>query len=552
MMQIFIKKMWTLIVITLFVGAGIISAANSNETFADSFYDTRVEIESAFSVADAKLLELNKLDYFSIGDSNEKYKNDDGNMLFYIFNLQPQGYIVVTADYNLPPVVAYSFTSGCQSDSVEDNMLIELLKTDIELRFNNIENIPESILEERNLLWDGLLNDKNTNSVNMGFQQWPPEGTTLTEGWVETNWHQDSPYNDFCPIDPSSGDIGVAGCPVVAMSQILNYHRTINSVFFNDSDDYYHNYINRFWIDDDYEEYDFPSFPELNGYLGTLASHYENQILLTDDDKAALNFACGVAATQVYTPEVSGTFGVNQAYDAYIKFNCTTVELLDDNDVDLYEKLSQNMKNAYPVHLAVVTPAWDTGHNLVVDGYNTDDYYHLNFGAGGYYDGWYLLPDELPLSLTVIEGAIVDIMNDGTGPDLNCNGALSWSDVTAEGTANGSFTVENIGDSGSRLDWEIESYPGWGTWIFTPSNGDGLTPEDEQATVEVSVVAPDKKGKEFNGGIKIVNKESGGDCCYIQVSLATPKNKPFSNPPFLKFLESHPHMFPMLKYLLGI
>jgi hypothetical protein len=180
-------------------------------------------------------------------------------------------------------------------------------------------------------------------------------------------------------------------------------------VFFNDSDDYYHNYINRFWIDDDYEEYDFPSFPELNEYLDTLVNHYENQILLTGDDKATLNFACGVAATQVYTPEASGTFGVNQAYDAYIKFNCTTVELLDDNDVDLYERLSQNIKNAYPVHLAVITPTSPpSGHNLVVDGYNTDDFYHLNFGWGGTYDGWYLLPDELPLSLTVIEGVIVD------------------------------------------------------------------------------------------------------------------------------------------------
>jgi hypothetical protein len=136
--------------------------------------------------------------------------------------------------------------------------------------------------------------------------------------------------------------------------------------------------------------------------------------------------------------------------------------------------------------------------------------------------------------------------------DLNCNGALSWSDVTLGDTVNGSFTVENIGDLGSRLDWEIESHPGWGTWVFTPSNGDDLAPEDEPVTVEVSVVSPDKKGKEFNGGIKIVNKESGGDCCYVQVSLVTPKNKPFSNPPFLRFLDSHPHMFPMLKYLLGI
>jgi hypothetical protein len=47
---------------------------------------------------------------------------------------------------------------------------------------------------------------------------------------------------------------------------------------------------------------------------------------------------------------------------------------------------------------------------VVVDGYNTDEYYHLNFGWGGSYNGWYLLPQEIPYELTVVEGVVVDIM----------------------------------------------------------------------------------------------------------------------------------------------
>ena len=50
------------------------------------------------------------------------------------------------------------------------------------------------------------------------------------------------------------------------------------------------------------------------------------------------------------------------------------------------------------------------GHNVVIDGYNTNDYYHLNFGWGGSYNGWYLLPSQIPYGLTVVEGAIVDII----------------------------------------------------------------------------------------------------------------------------------------------
>ena len=59
----------------------------------------------------------------------------------------------------------------------------------------------------------------------------------------------------------------------------------------------------------------------------------------------------------------------------------------------------------------------------MVDGYNTDDFYHLNFGWGGSYNGWYLLPDEIPYGLTVIEGAITDIgfppINTRVGPSSN-------------------------------------------------------------------------------------------------------------------------------------
>jgi len=334
------------------------------------------------------------------------------------------------------------------------------------------------------------------------------------------------------------------------MAQILNYHKTTNNVAFNDSDDYYHSYGNRFWIDNDHEEYDFPSFPELNDYLDTLAYHYDNQLLITDEDKAALNFACGVAATQVYTSGGSGTFGVNQAYDAYLKFDCNTVELLDNSDTDLYDRLSQNIKDALPAHLAVVTPGWDAGHNLVVDGYNTDEYYHLNFGWGGSYDGWYLLPYELPYDLTVIEGIIVDIMNNDTGPDLNCNGVLSWTDIKSSDVVTGSFTAENVGEPTSELDWAIESYPTWGTWTFTPLNGDDLTPEDGTITVEVSVVAPDKKNKEFDGGIKIVNREASGDQCYIQVSLATPRTKTITLLSLQFLVERLFQRFPLLERLL--
>ena len=110
-----------------------------------------------------------------------------------------------------------------------------------------------------------------------------------------------------------------------------------------------------------------------------------------------------------------------------------------------------NMVEALPTHLAVVVPDWSAGHNLVVDGYNTDDYYHLNFGWGGVWDGWYLLPEGIPFDLTVVEGVIVDIMADIGGSTLKGNGVLIWNDVSPGETVSGNFTVENVGTAGSKI-----------------------------------------------------------------------------------------------------
>jgi len=542
------KKTLVLGIIFLFLVSGVASNMHASVTFFDQLDQNHVGLDSAQKVSSAKLLLLGKSD-FSIISSNE-ITNIQGSTLFYTFNLQPHGYIVVSANYNLPPVIAYSFTSNFGNIDA-DNILLQILRADIKIRLENIQILPEDIIEQRFLLWETFLNEETQDSVNLDFMQWPAEGATLTGGWLETTWSQDSPYNNFCPIDLDSGDKSVAGCPSVAMAQILNFHQTTNNVAFNDSDDYYHSYAgNNFWIDNDHVEYDFPSFPELNSYLDTLISHYQNQIPLTDDDVAALVFGCGVAAEQVYHPEGSGTFGVSQAFQAYDRFGFEDIELLTEDDADLYERLISNIIDALPAHIAVVNEAWTVGHNMVVDGYNTDDFYHINFGWGGSYDGWYLIPSELPYELTVIEGIIVDIIDHNEDSNLQGNGVLGWVDVEPGSTVTGSFTIENVGYLGSMIDWEVIVWPDWGDWTFTPASGEGLTPEDGPLTVQVSVVAPDERNEEFSGHVKIVNIDDSSDSCLIHVSLVTPKDNAISTS-FMEFLEQHPHLFPILRRLLG-
>jgi hypothetical protein len=372
-----------------------------------------VDGKTALIIAKGKLSEIDHNKKFTVLNQYE-IKNDQNYTSFFIFTLKPTGFIIITADDDLPPVISYSIENEIGEIDAEKNPLLSLLLYDIQLRLNAIALLPAKFLVERHQLWKDYLNNNIVPSPD--FQQWPPAGSTPTGGWLETNWTQNSPYNALCPLD-GGGIRSLVGCPATTMAQILNYHKTINSVVFTDADDYYHSYGsgNQYWIDNDYVPRQFPSFPQLNAYLATLQQHYDNNITLTNTDKAALSFACGVAAKQVFRSDGSGTFGVSQARDAYIKFNCNTSQLLTGTDTSIYTRMSVNMKNALPAHLAVVNQAWTVGHNVVVDGFNTNNYYHVNFGWGGSYNNWYLIPQELPYSLTVIEGVIVDILKPAVG-----------------------------------------------------------------------------------------------------------------------------------------
>jgi len=139
-----------------------------------------------------------------------------------------------------------------------------------------------------------------------------------------------------------------------------------------------------------------------------------------------------------------------------------------------------------------------------------------------------------------------------TDPDLDCEGTLSWVDVEPGSTVEGSFTVENVGASGSELSWEIEYSPSWGTWSFNPESGTGLTPEEGAITVEVEVLAPEDPETDFNGEVKIVNSDNENDYVILQVSLSTPVSQQFNHPLLQRILDRIPNAFLVFRYLLEL
>jgi C1A family cysteine protease len=136
--------------------------------------------------------------------------------------------------------------------------------------------------------------------------------------------------------------------------------------------------------------------------------------------------------------------------------------------------------------------------------------------------------------------------------NLDCEGELSWTKVKPGETITGNFTLQNIGSPDSELNWEVLEWPAWGEWTFTPVSGTGLTPEDGAITVEVQVIAPSEKNKEFNGTVKIINTDDTGDYDTITVYLKTPVNLLALRFPVLNLLVRFLQRFPALQALMSL
>ncbi len=339
----------------------------------------------------------------------EDFKNPKTQrVLAYIIHVQPEGFMVVSSDTNIEPIIAYSFRHNWSPDTSSTNILYHILLQDMKSRKRVLNNLKSGVIEKINMKW---INGFQSPI----FQQWPEPGTTRTGGWLETTWHQRSPYNDFCPVDPEQDEYlarSLVGCVATAMAQIVNYHKCLGFANLN-FDDEYTTRTRKIKIDADSLKCDFPSFERLNTLLESIKYKYENDSILTDIDKTALSFVCGILIRMDYTWNASGALtwdlpGVLTDKLGYFNAECKYFN-------NAYHTIIENVINGMPAQLTINRNHTGGKHSVVVDGYNTGGFFHLNFGNGEYSpdfieDAWYNLPEGMPAGYNVVSDATVNIM----------------------------------------------------------------------------------------------------------------------------------------------
>lgn len=253
---------------------------------------------------------------------------------FYIFSRQDRdGFVIIAGDDDMPELIGYSLHNNVDPDNMPD-ALKELLT-----KYRNSVRGEKGIIENHN--------SRDISKVVTSNEEPLEPGTPIVGPYIKTKWNQGEPYNWLTP--DRNGKRTPTGCVPTAAAQIL----------------YYYKYPNIYHI------YNWDSM--LETYLGNY-SHAEGIAVAT------LMRDLGALMDTDYRPAGSRTGGnyfriPGLIYNSYDSDSLKT-ELIDRGPL---------IVSGWPPSTTNISES----HAFIIDGYDSNGYYHVNWGWGGSYDGYY-------------------------------------------------------------------------------------------------------------------------------------------------------------------
>ena len=197
---------------------------------------------------------------------------------------------------------------------------------------------------------------------------------------LSCQWSQGTPYCDECPI--YDGQYCATGCIATAMAQVM----------------YYWKYPEELPALSSYVTYSCAiTVPALPGTrldwdnMRDTYTYYDDYTAVQGAAVARLMRYCGQSCYMDYTPSGSGAWEEDQL--AGLKLfgyspKATCLPRDDYSDDEWNQLLMENLSQGYPVLYTGFSD--EVGHAFVLDGYQ-DGLYHVNWGWGGSYDGYFAL-----------------------------------------------------------------------------------------------------------------------------------------------------------------
>ncbi len=324
---------------------------------------------------------------------------EKGITIGYNFNLYPSGHVFVSAYKFLPPIKIYSYSSP-----IENSNLLPLIKKIYYGMIKKAKKFSDEKLKkiayENREIWKNYLITTNSDTKLMSKKI-----TIVIKGpVVKTRWDQNNPYNKYSPV--IKGKKSYAGCVATSFSQIMKYWN------YPPKGQGAHSYVTDTHHVSVSTSFDHPYYwDNMPNSISTASP--SSQI----DAVARLIFDVGVAVDMDFTPDGSGAYPSIMVKRMPMYFKYSTNIKYDEyyNYKDLHKwfeviKKEIDASIPRPVNLSIYSN--DVGHSVVVDGYKIDgseEYFHINMGWSGYYDGYYRPNNIREFNKIEWEHAIINI-----------------------------------------------------------------------------------------------------------------------------------------------
>jgi len=290
--------------------------------------------------------------------------------VYYIFNTG-NGFVVIAGDDAASPILAYSNEGNFDSKKISSSVSYMLGNYQSQIEYIIANNIPAT--SAISAKWDALINNKSLSAL----------ATSTVSPLMSTTWNQLPYYNFDCPYDNTKDSFTVTGCVATAMAQVLKFwgYPSTGSGFYSYSDPHYGTQSANFSS----TTYDWNAMP--------------NSVTSTNNAVATLMYHCGVSVNMNYGVEESSSYVISAAspvtncaeyaLKTYFGYSGSLKGLARSSydDADWINLLEKELNAGRPVIYAGYGS--QGGHCFDFDGYDGNNYFHVNWGWGGIDNGYF-------------------------------------------------------------------------------------------------------------------------------------------------------------------
>ncbi|MCR4659370.1 MAG: C10 family peptidase [Bacteroidales bacterium] len=294
---------------------------------------------------------------------------------FYIFAAPQGGFAIVSADNCVRPILGYSVGNRFETKHMPDHIVSWL--NDYEAEIRHYRNLGVESTE-----WGMVLSER----------QMDPPATPMVDTML-TKWNQGNYYNGMCPNDTNhwTGH-PYTGCVATSMAQVMKFWNQPTTGYLSHGYNHDNGDTSYGW---QYANFGATTYQWNNmpAKLSASTSDIQNNAV------AQLMYHVGVSVNMNYGITGSGAKTANRgnisiacqenALVGYFKYSPALHSIYrDDFSYDEWTSmLRADIAAGHPILYAGNDVG--AGHSFVLDGYNDDGYFHLNWGWGGYCDGYY-------------------------------------------------------------------------------------------------------------------------------------------------------------------